>query len=47
MQELAAVLECTDMEYLPEDWRAKVSEPDGRTRLQERLVAIRQILRER
>lgn len=43
-QELAAVLECTDMGFLPDDWRAKVSEPDGRTRLQERFVAIRQLL---
>jgi AAA+ superfamily predicted ATPase len=43
MQELAAVLECTEMSFLPAAWRARVSEPDGRTRLQERLVAIRQL----
>jgi AAA+ superfamily predicted ATPase len=46
MQEIAAVLECTDMEFLPEDWRKAVSEPEGRRRLQERHQAIRQILRE-
>jgi AAA+ superfamily predicted ATPase len=45
-QELASVLECTDLEFLPESWRQKVMEPDGRTKLQERLVAIKQILRE-
>jgi AAA+ superfamily predicted ATPase len=46
MQEIAAVLECTDLEFLPDHWRKKVAGPDGRTRLQERLVAIRQLLRE-
>lgn len=44
MQELAAVLECTQLSFLPPDWRAKVAAPEGRARLQERLVAIRQIL---
>jgi AAA+ superfamily predicted ATPase len=44
MQELAAVLECTELGFLPPAWRAKVSEPEGRTRLQERLVAIRQLI---
>ena len=46
LQELAAVLECTQLGFLPEAWRKKVSEPDGRARLQERLVAIRQLLAE-
>ena len=46
MQELAAVIECTQLNLLPSDWRAKVAEPDGRTRLQERLVALRQLLNE-
>ncbi len=45
-QELAAVLECTQMSFLPPEWRAKVAEPNGRTLLQERLVAIRQLLKE-
>jgi ATP-dependent 26S proteasome regulatory subunit len=44
MQELAAVMECTQLNFLPPDWRAKVSEPDGRSRLQERLAAIRQLV---
>jgi len=46
MQELAAVLECTELQFLPADWRARVAEADGRTRLQERLVALRQLVRE-
>ena len=46
MQELAAVLECTQLNFLPPDWRAKVESPDGRSQLQERFVAIRQLLRE-
>jgi SpoVK/Ycf46/Vps4 family AAA+-type ATPase len=44
MQELAAVLECTERNFLPPVWREKVSTPDRRTRLQERLVAIRQLI---
>jgi SpoVK/Ycf46/Vps4 family AAA+-type ATPase len=46
MQELAAVLECTQLGFLPDEWRQRVTEPDGRTRLQERLVAIRQLLQD-
>lgn len=44
LQELAAVLECTQVSFLPPDWREKVAQPDGRARLQERMVAIRQLL---
>ncbi len=44
LQETAAVLECTQMSLLPPHWREKISGPDGRSRLQERMVAIRQIL---
>jgi AAA+ superfamily predicted ATPase len=44
MQELVAVLECTDREFLPADWRQRLAQPDGRTRLQERLMAMREIL---
>lgn len=44
LQELAAVLECTQLSFLPPEWREKVTQPDGRTRLQERMVAIRQLL---
>jgi AAA+ superfamily predicted ATPase len=45
-QELAAVLECTSMSFLPDEWRARVGEPDGRARLQERMAAIRRLLEE-
>jgi SpoVK/Ycf46/Vps4 family AAA+-type ATPase len=45
-QELAAVLECTERNFLPNAWREKVSQPDGRTHIQERLMAIRQVLGE-
>jgi AAA+ superfamily predicted ATPase len=45
LQELAAVMECTQLAFLPDEWRKKVTQPDGRTRLQERLVAIRQLLK--
>lgn len=43
MQELAAVLECTQQSFLPQRWQEKLAQPDGRARLQERLVALRQI----
>jgi AAA+ superfamily predicted ATPase len=46
MQELAAVLECTQQSFLPPQWREKVSQPNGSTKLQERMVAIRQLLKE-
>jgi ATP-dependent 26S proteasome regulatory subunit len=45
LQELAAVMECTQLAFLPQKWREKVVQPDGRTKLQERLVAIRQLLK--
>jgi AAA+ superfamily predicted ATPase len=44
LQELAAVLECTQMSFLPPEWREKIEAPEGRTRLQERMVAIRQLI---
>ena len=43
-QELAAVLECTSMSFLPEAWRAHVASADGRTKLQERMAVIRQLI---
>ncbi len=46
LQEMAAVLECTQVSFLPPHWREKVLEPDGRARLQERMTAVRQILEE-
>jgi AAA+ superfamily predicted ATPase len=45
-QELAAVLECTSMSFLPDDWRAQVARPDGRSKLQERVAAIRRLIEE-
>jgi AAA+ superfamily predicted ATPase len=44
MQEIAAVLECTQQSFLTEAWRHKVAGPDCRTQLQERLAAIRQLI---
>ncbi|HEX7446752.1 MAG TPA: AAA family ATPase [Pirellulales bacterium] len=46
MQEIAAVLECTQQSFLTPAWRTKTTEAGGRARLQERLVAIRQLLEE-
>jgi ATP-dependent 26S proteasome regulatory subunit len=46
LQELAAVLECTQMSFLPSEWQAVLAKPDGRTRLQERMIAIRQLIKE-
>lgn len=43
-QELASVLECTQMSFLPPHWRAKLAQPDGRARLQERMSEIRLLL---
>ena len=45
-QELAAVLECTSMSFLPEPWRSRVAPPDGRAKLQERMAAIRRLIEE-
>jgi SpoVK/Ycf46/Vps4 family AAA+-type ATPase len=45
-QELAAVLECTSLSFLPGEWRSRVVEADGRARLQERMAAIRRLLEE-
>jgi hypothetical protein len=46
MQELAAVLECTQLSFLPEQWRQKVQQPAGRTQLQERMMAIKALLKD-
>jgi ATP-dependent 26S proteasome regulatory subunit len=45
MQEIAAVLECTQMSFLPPYWRERVA-AGGRAALQERMSAIRQLLAE-
>ncbi|HEX4131003.1 MAG TPA: AAA family ATPase [Pirellulales bacterium] len=44
MQEIAAVLECTQRKFLTPAWRQRVAQPAGRTELQERMAAIRQLL---
>jgi AAA+ superfamily predicted ATPase len=44
LQELAAVLECTERTFLPLAWREKISQPDARAHMQERLVALRQLI---
>lgn len=46
MQELSAVLECTQLSFLPQHWRETISRPDGRAGIQERLVALRNLLKE-
>lgn len=45
-QELAAVLECTSLSLLPDDWRGRLSRPDARAKLQERLAVIRGLIEE-
>ena len=44
MQEIAAVLECTERKFLPAVWREKIAVSDARGRLQERMMAIRQLI---
>jgi SpoVK/Ycf46/Vps4 family AAA+-type ATPase len=45
MQEVAAMLECTDAEFLPERLRKLVQQPGGRERLQHRFIELRNQLR--
>ena len=44
MQEIAAVLECTEKRFLPTRWKEQVGKPGGRAHLQERLAAIREVI---
>lgn len=44
MQEIAAVLECTERSFLPLTWQKRIAEPDARSKLQERMVGIRQLI---
>ncbi len=44
MQEIAAVLECTERNFLPAKWSEQVGSPAARAKLQERMVAIRQVV---
>ncbi|MEP7352859.1 MAG: ATP-binding protein [Acidobacteriota bacterium] len=45
MQEIAAMLECTDVEFLPETFRQRVQEDGGRERLQHQFLELRNHLR--
>ena len=44
-QEIAAVLECTQLDFLPPLWRERVQQPNGRPQLQERLSALQDLVR--
>jgi AAA+ superfamily predicted ATPase len=44
LQELAAVLECTERNFLPPVWRDRIAQSGARVKLQERLVALRQLI---
>jgi AAA+ superfamily predicted ATPase len=44
LQEIVAVLECTEKRFLPDHWREQVNQPGGRARLQERAAAIRDVI---
>jgi ATP-dependent 26S proteasome regulatory subunit len=44
IQELVAVIECTDREFLPAEWRKVVEEADGRSKLQQRIAGLRQLV---
>jgi SpoVK/Ycf46/Vps4 family AAA+-type ATPase len=46
-QELAALIECTDVEFLPAGKRDKLAALGGREKAQERMTAIKQILEQR
>jgi AAA+ superfamily predicted ATPase len=43
-QELCAVLECTDVEFLPDDWSEQVATPEDRAKLQQQAVALAELL---
>jgi hypothetical protein len=44
IQELVAVIECTDREFLTEAWRKQIDQPDGRLKLQQRLASLRAMM---
>ena len=44
LQEIVAVLECTEKRFIPNHWRELVDQPGGRSRLQERAAAIREVI---
>jgi SpoVK/Ycf46/Vps4 family AAA+-type ATPase len=44
IQELVAVIECTDREFLTKKWLEQLDQPDGRMHLQRRLAAMRSLV---
>jgi SpoVK/Ycf46/Vps4 family AAA+-type ATPase len=46
LQELAAIIECTDRQFLPAPMLSKLAPDGGRANLQERLTALKQIVKE-
>lgn len=44
IQEVCAVLECTDREFLPDDWKEVINKPDGRSKLQARVHQLREMI---
>lgn len=44
LQEIAAILECTDVEFLPADIREKIKAAGGRERLQRRYAELRRLI---
>jgi AAA+ superfamily predicted ATPase len=47
LQELAAIIECTDAEFLPPAKKARLEQLGGREKAQERATAIKQIIEQR
>lgn len=44
LQELAAALESTQLTFLPAEHRKRMAKPEGRAKVQERFVALREML---
>ena len=44
LQEIAAILECTDLQFLPPEIRERMIEPEGRERVQERYANLRRMV---
>ena len=44
LQEIAAIIECTDRQFLPPEQLKKIESAGGRERLQERLTALKQLV---
>jgi hypothetical protein len=44
MQEVAAVLECTQMDFLNADWKAALESDGGRSQLQQQLTKMRNLV---